>query len=84
LGQRAILEISKATATPFGSLLKSNKFGGNECYMGAAKAYRAEMDKRVKELETVKVKGLTIEELAARARLANQKKHQRKKHGNKL
>ena len=48
--------------------------------MGADKAYIAEMNKRVKELETGKVKGLTIEELAARARLANKKKHPRKKY----
>ena len=46
--------------------------------MGADKAYIAEMNKRVKELKTGKVKGLTIEELAARARLTNKKKHPRK------
>jgi hypothetical protein len=32
------------------------------------------MEKRVKELETGKVKGLTMEELAVGARLANKKK----------
>jgi hypothetical protein len=48
--------------------------------MGADKAYIAEMDKRVKELETGKVKGLTMDELAARARQANKKKHPRKKY----
>lgn len=48
--------------------------------MGADKAYLAEMDKRVKGLETGKVKGLTMDELAARVRLANKKKHLRKKY----
>jgi hypothetical protein len=48
--------------------------------MGADKAYIAEMSMRVKELETGKVKGLTMEELAARARLANKKKHLHKKY----
>jgi hypothetical protein len=48
--------------------------------MGAEKAYIAEMNKRVKELETGKIMGLTIEELAVRARLANKKKHLRKKY----
>jgi len=48
--------------------------------MGANKAYLAEMDKRFKELETGKVNGLTIDELAARARQANKKKHPRKKY----
>ena len=33
--------------------------------MGADKVYIAEMDKRVRELETGKVKGLTMEELAS-------------------
>ena len=48
--------------------------------MGADKAYIAEMNKRVNELEAGKVKGLTMDELAARVRLANKKKHLRKKH----
>lgn len=42
------------------------------------KAYIAEMDKRFKELETGKVKGLTIEELAVRARLANKNRKRKK------
>jgi hypothetical protein len=54
-------------------LLKSNKFGGNEFYMEADKAFIAQMDKRFKELETGKVKRLTMEALAARARLVNKK-----------
>ena len=48
--------------------------------MGTAKAYIAGMDKRVIELETGKVKGLTLEELAAKARQANKKKYPRKKY----
>ena len=47
--------------------------------MGADKTYIAEMNKRAKELETGKVMGLTVEELAVRARLANKKKHLCKK-----
>jgi hypothetical protein len=48
--------------------------------MGADKAYLAEMNKRVEELETGKVKGLTMDKLATRVRLANKKKHLRKKY----
>jgi hypothetical protein len=48
--------------------------------MGADKAYIDEMNKRGKELESGQVKGLTMDELAARVRLANKKKHLRKKY----
>jgi len=42
------------------------------------KAYMAEMDKRFKELETGKVKGLTIDDLATRARQAYKNRKRRK------
>jgi broad specificity phosphatase PhoE len=42
------------------------------------KAYIAEMDKRFKELETGKVKGLTIDEQQARARQAYKNRKRKK------
>lgn len=42
------------------------------------KAYIAEMDKRFKELETGKVKGLSIEDLAARTRQAYKNRKRKK------
>jgi hypothetical protein len=48
--------------------------------MPADKAYIAEMNTRAKELETGKVKGLTMDELSVRVRFANKKKHLRKKY----
>lgn len=42
------------------------------------KAYIAEMDKRFKELESGKVMGIKLDELATRARQANKNRKQKK------
>jgi hypothetical protein len=47
---------------------------------GTYKTHIAEMDKRVKELETGMVNGLKIEELSARARQANKKEYLHKEY----